>query len=80
MFDNFHDMILAKCYSTEPWQRTHSISSHPPPHAGCPRGDPGQLRVLTLDDFVLVARIDELLVMKNAVSAESIATIITVVE
>jgi hypothetical protein len=24
------------------------IRSHPPPHAGCPRGDPGPLPVLTL--------------------------------
>jgi hypothetical protein len=28
------------------------IRSHPPPHAGCPRGDPGPLAVLTrLADF-----------------------------
>src|SRR6185295_20401193 len=48
-------------------QRTPSIPSLP-------------LRVLTLDDYVLFARIDELVVMKNASSPASIATIITVVE
>src|SRR5229473_5796942 len=30
------------------------ILSHPPPHAGCPRGDPGPLPVLTRDDRTML--------------------------
>jgi len=34
--------------------------SHPPPHAGCPRGDPGPLPVLTSSsnqDYALTSRL-----------------------
>src|SRR6267142_5627010 len=37
-----------------------TIRSHPPPHAGCPRGDPGPLPVLTRFFTVgLLPRFDE---------------------
>src|SRR5207302_9144579 len=37
-----------------------TIRSHPPPHAGCPRGDPGPLPVLT--SFALIQRVSALAV------------------
>ena len=38
------DRVIVLANLTVAWIETRS---HPPPHAGCPRGDPGPLPVLT---------------------------------